>query len=91
MCCPLCDDPPDSHDHLFYDCPFSTQVWNELKVMAGLPNVIGAISSIVNVLLPIAKRRTIRSVIGKLVVAASSYYIWQERNSRLFSTEKRTH
>nr|GEW62708.1 hypothetical protein [Tanacetum cinerariifolium] len=35
MCCPLCDGPPDSHDHLFYDCPFSAQVWNELKVMAG--------------------------------------------------------
>nr|GEY21377.1 hypothetical protein [Tanacetum cinerariifolium] len=81
MCCPLCDGPPDSHDHLFYDCPFSAQVWNELKVMAGLPNVIGSISSIVNVLIPIAKRQTIRSVIGKLVVAASSYYIWQERNS----------
>ncbi|GJT90269.1 ribonuclease H-like domain-containing protein [Tanacetum coccineum] len=66
-------------------------VWYELKDLAGLPNVIGSISSIVNVLIPIAKRRTIRSVIAKLVVAASSYYIWQERNSRLFTKKKRTH
>nr|GEX42583.1 hypothetical protein [Tanacetum cinerariifolium] len=91
MCCPLCDGPPDSHDHLFYDCPYSTRVWNDVKLLAGLANVTGSISSIVNVLLPIAKRRTIRSVIGKLVVAASSYFIWQERNSRLFSLKKRTH
>ncbi|GJT71168.1 putative RNA-directed DNA polymerase, eukaryota, reverse transcriptase zinc-binding domain protein [Tanacetum coccineum] len=89
--CLLCDGPPDSHDHLFYDCVFSKQVWYELKDLAGLPNVIGSISSIVNVLIPIAKRRTIRSVIAKLVVAASSYYIWQERNSRLFTKKKRTH
>ncbi|GKC51496.1 putative RNA-directed DNA polymerase, eukaryota, reverse transcriptase zinc-binding domain protein [Tanacetum coccineum] len=90
-CCPLCDGPPDSHDHLFFDCAYSSQVWNEVKSLAGLPNVVGSIVSIVNSLIPIAKRRTIRSVIAKLVVAATSYYIWQERNSRLFANKKRSH
>ncbi|GJV69848.1 hypothetical protein Tco_1485357 [Tanacetum coccineum] len=90
-CCPLCDGPPDSHDHLFFDCAYSSQIWNEVKSLAGLPNVVGSIVSIVNSLIPIAKRRTIRSVIAKLVVAATSYYIWQERNSRLFANKKRSH
>ncbi|MFS8002559.1 hypothetical protein Hanom_Chr13g01203461 [Helianthus anomalus] len=28
-------------------------------------------------------------IIGKLVVAASAYFVWQERNNRLFSANKR--
>ncbi|GJU46490.1 RNA-directed DNA polymerase, eukaryota, reverse transcriptase zinc-binding domain protein [Tanacetum coccineum] len=63
-CCPLCDGPPDSHDHLFFIVPTRHRF---------------------------GTRRTIRSVIAKLVVAATSYYIWQERNSRLFANKKRSH
>ncbi|GKE24448.1 hypothetical protein Tco_1435960, partial [Tanacetum coccineum] len=25
VCCPLCDSKPDSHEHLFFECPFSMQ------------------------------------------------------------------
>ncbi|GJU48573.1 lysine histidine transporter-like 8 protein [Tanacetum coccineum] len=63
--CPLCERQPDSHDHLFFECIFSLQVWNQMK-------------------------RSVRSVIVKLVFAASCYYIWQERNYRLFKNEKRS-
>nr|GEU33545.1 hypothetical protein [Tanacetum cinerariifolium] len=40
-------------------------------------------------LLPFANRRSSRSIISKLVVAACAYFIWQERNSRLFKKKKR--
>ncbi|GKC61013.1 putative reverse transcriptase domain, reverse transcriptase zinc-binding domain protein [Tanacetum coccineum] len=40
-------------------------------------------------LIPIASRRSILSLIAKLVVVASAYYIWQERNWRLFKNCKR--
>ncbi|GKC24984.1 polypyrimidine tract-binding protein homolog 2 isoform X1 [Tanacetum coccineum] len=40
-------------------------------------------------LIPIASRRSILSLIAKLVVAASAYYIWQERNWCLFKNCKR--
>ncbi|GJZ09407.1 hypothetical protein Tco_0543690, partial [Tanacetum coccineum] len=36
------------------------------------------------------KRRSSHIVIAKLVVAASAYFIWQERNWRLFKKTKRT-
>ncbi|GKA61771.1 hypothetical protein Tco_0761290 [Tanacetum coccineum] len=89
--CPLCDGQPDSHEHLFFECVFSKHVWDAMKVLAGLPNVIGSISVIVDVLIPIVQRRTIPSVVAKLVVAACSYHIWEERNVRLFTNQKRTH
>ncbi|GJU66419.1 putative reverse transcriptase domain-containing protein [Tanacetum coccineum] len=87
--CPLCDSQPDSHEHLFFECVFSKQVWDNLKNLAGIPYVNDSISAIVDFLIPISKRRTTRSVIAKLVVAALTYFIWQERNCRLFKNQKR--
>ncbi|GJR78441.1 putative RNA-directed DNA polymerase, eukaryota, reverse transcriptase zinc-binding domain protein [Tanacetum coccineum] len=88
--CPLCDGQPDSHEHLFFECTFAMQVWDSMKVMAGLSNVMGSITVIVDTLIPMSKHRSARSVIAKLVVAACCYYIWQERNFRLFKNKKRS-
>ncbi|GJT75663.1 hypothetical protein Tco_1042388, partial [Tanacetum coccineum] len=60
LTCPLCEATPDSHEHLFFICPFANSVWSRMKVKAGL------------------------------VVAASAYFIWQERNWRLFKKSKRS-
>ena len=40
--------------------------------------------------IPIAKRRSSKSVIAKLVVAACAYFIFQEKNWRLFKKNKRS-
>nr|GEW60556.1 hypothetical protein [Tanacetum cinerariifolium] len=71
--CSLCESNPDSHDHLFFECPIASGIWNRVK----------------GHLLPIVKYRTTVSVIAKLVVAASAYYVRQERNWRLFKKGKR--
>ncbi|GKC68079.1 hypothetical protein Tco_1100677 [Tanacetum coccineum] len=88
--CPLCESQPDSHKHIFFECVFLRQVWDSLKVLAGIPHATALISDIVDLLIPISKRRSTRSVIAKLVVATSTYFIWQERNWRLFKKQKRT-
>ncbi|GJS86974.1 ALP1-like protein isoform X1 [Tanacetum coccineum] len=49
-----------------------------------------SLASIVSILMPIAKRKTVKSCIGKLTFAAAAYFIWQERNSRLFKSLKRS-
>ncbi|GJS11833.1 hypothetical protein Tco_0368629 [Tanacetum coccineum] len=67
-------------------CIFSRQVWDNVKGLAGLDQVVPSI----DVLIPIAKRRPTKSVIAKLVVAASTYVIWQERNWRMFKGQKRS-
>ncbi|GJW51394.1 hypothetical protein Tco_0092745, partial [Tanacetum coccineum] len=87
--CPLCDVQPDSHDHLFFYCYFSNKVWVQVRDLAGLSNVSSSFSVIMNSLIPIVKRRSSRSVIAKLVVAGAAYYIWQERNGRLFKKPPR--
>ncbi|GJU85499.1 hypothetical protein Tco_1293045 [Tanacetum coccineum] len=58
--------------------------------MAGLSNSSPYIDSIVSDILPFSNRHTTRSVIAKLVVAATAYFIWQKRNYRLFKKVKRS-
>nr|GEU70203.1 reverse transcriptase domain-containing protein [Tanacetum cinerariifolium] len=87
--CSLCESNPDSHDHLFFKCLISSGIWNRVKGLAGLNASNPNIYDIIQDLLPIVKYRTTVSVIAKLVVAASAYYVWQERNWRLFKKGKR--
>nr|GEV09953.1 hypothetical protein [Tanacetum cinerariifolium] len=87
--CSLCESNPDSHDHLFFECPVACGIWNRVKGLAGLNASNSNIYDIIQDLLLIVKRRTMVSVIAKLVVAASAYYGWQKRNRRLFKKGKR--
>nr|GEW61890.1 hypothetical protein [Tanacetum cinerariifolium] len=88
--CSLCEMQPDSHEHLFFDCVFSQQVWSHLKRFAMLIRSGSSLVSIMSSLLPVAKRKSSRSTIGKLVVAAAAYFVWQERNKRMLNKQKRT-
>ncbi|GJU13098.1 reverse transcriptase domain, reverse transcriptase zinc-binding domain protein [Tanacetum coccineum] len=88
--CPLCDSIPDSHAHLFFDYVFSKQVWNRVKDWASLSNVAPSIDLIIDVIIPTTKRRTLKCVISKFVVAAAAYFIWHERNCRLLKKAKRS-
>ncbi|GJV05506.1 putative RNA-directed DNA polymerase, eukaryota, reverse transcriptase zinc-binding domain protein [Tanacetum coccineum] len=88
--CPLCETQPDSHDHLFFKCVFSLHVWEHLKRFTGLTNIPSDLNSIVDFLILLAKIKSTRSVISKLIFAAASYFIWQEQNNRLFKKTKRS-
>ncbi|GKB93629.1 putative reverse transcriptase domain, reverse transcriptase zinc-binding domain protein [Tanacetum coccineum] len=88
--CSLCEMQPDSHDYLFFECSFSSQIWEHLKQFTGISNIPFDLNSIVNFLIPSAKMRSARSVIVKLIFAASCYFIWHERNDRLFMKKKRS-
>ncbi|GJV20578.1 putative reverse transcriptase domain-containing protein [Tanacetum coccineum] len=88
--CPLCKAQPDSQKHLFFECSFSSRVWDRLKVFTGLPNIPSDLNDIVECIKHVASSLSIRSVVCKLVFAASCYFIWQERNGRLFKKIKRS-
>ncbi|GKE69679.1 reverse transcriptase domain, reverse transcriptase zinc-binding domain protein [Tanacetum coccineum] len=90
MVCSLCKSVPDSHDHLFFECPFANGIWDRVKVCAGLAHYTPNVYVIIQALMPIMKRCTTNSVVAKLVVAAATYYVWQERNWRLFKKGKRS-
>ncbi|GJT49854.1 retrovirus-related pol polyprotein from transposon TNT 1-94 [Tanacetum coccineum] len=61
------------------------------SLMTSWMNSVGPIfTQIVSAIMPFAKRKSSRSVIAKLVLAACAYFVWQERNERLFKNSTRS-
>ncbi|XP_021986200.1 uncharacterized protein LOC110882509 [Helianthus annuus] len=90
MCCPLCKHDRDSRDHLFFQCGFANQVWTNVKSMVNLESVDNTWQSLMQWVDQHSNSKKIDDIVCKLVVAATSYYVWQERNSRLFSSNQLT-
>ncbi|GJR55897.1 reverse transcriptase domain, reverse transcriptase zinc-binding domain protein [Tanacetum coccineum] len=87
--CPLCKSQPDSHDHLFFSCPYSSQVWLRITNLADMLSTLPMWDDIVDWLLPISKGNSVNSIVGRLILVASTYFVWQEINSRLFAKGER--
>ncbi|MFS7993166.1 putative H(+)-transporting two-sector ATPase [Helianthus anomalus] len=90
MCCPLCRYDKDSRDHLFFHCSFALKVWNLVKDMAYMENVGPNWASVMDWIQQHASSKSAEIIVSKLVVTASAYFVWQERNNRLFTQSQRT-
>ncbi|PWA54905.1 reverse transcriptase zinc-binding domain-containing protein [Artemisia annua] len=75
----------DSHSHLFFTCTYARRLWERLKGMSKLDSVSNTWAQIISSIANMPIKNTVWSVIQRLVLGASVYYIWQERNIRLFS------
>ncbi|GJX13339.1 probable L-cysteine desulfhydrase, chloroplastic [Tanacetum coccineum] len=84
MYCPLCKQCKDSYNHLFFNYIFSRRIWERLKGMSNLGNVSNSWAQVISSIVIIPAKNTIWNVIQRLVLGASVYFIWQERNNRLF-------
>ncbi|GJX04065.1 hypothetical protein Tco_0189981 [Tanacetum coccineum] len=87
---PLCDLFPDSHSHLFFECHFSIQVWFQIRGLSGMDMIPPRFANIITFPILISKGRSIVSIIARILLAAMTYYIWIERNSRLFKKKAST-
>ena len=87
--CPFCKMVPDSHNHLFFECSFPSQVWSLVRSRAGMDGIGPIWDDIVDWIKPLSTKRSIVSVVARLVLAATTYFIWQERNFRLFQNQSR--
>ncbi|XP_071728436.1 uncharacterized protein [Rutidosis leptorrhynchoides] len=89
--CVLCFGEMDSHEHLFFRCPFAAQVWSLAKNYIQIPVAGNSWKHVVDGMCSSADRRNARVIIAKLVFGASVYYLWQERNARLFKRKSSTY
>nr|GEV66426.1 zinc finger, CCHC-type [Tanacetum cinerariifolium] len=65
-------------------------IWSLIRYLAGMENVPPIPLDIVMHLLPLSHKRTARSIVGRLILAAAAYHVWIEHNNRLFKNAKRT-
>nr|XP_043626221.1 uncharacterized protein LOC122597720 [Erigeron canadensis] len=89
LVCIFCSQQCDSHNHLFFYCVYPREVWNEMKLMANLDEVPNSWDSIVDCMSSFTMSNAITNVVQRLVLAATVYFVWQERNFRLFQNKTR--
>ncbi|GJR54750.1 hypothetical protein Tco_1405271, partial [Tanacetum coccineum] len=65
-------------------------VWMLVSYLEDMDTVSLVFQDILLYIHPIAKKQTAKSMFGKLIMAATSYYVWIERNKRLFKNVKRS-
>ncbi|GJS50125.1 hypothetical protein Tco_0600246 [Tanacetum coccineum] len=79
---------PDSHNHLFFTCEFSNGIWKELLKMMNV-KLSECWDHVIDEMKVLPSNKNIWSIVRRLVCGTAVYYIWQERNNRLFRNEKR--
>nr|XP_043618991.1 uncharacterized protein LOC122590873 [Erigeron canadensis] len=87
--CPFCQEGADSHEHLFFQCHYSKKIWEHMRGMTQMVNIGTRMEDSVQEIGDKNVQNNISVIISKLVLAASVYNIWRERNLRIFKKEKR--
>lgn len=88
--CSLCNNCIDSHRHLFFDCVFSTKVWKEVKSKGRFIRNCQDLNSVVAYIADGGNKNSVWHIMNKLIVAATVYFVWNERNKRNFQNIRRT-
>ncbi|KAJ9536540.1 hypothetical protein OSB04_un000292, partial [Centaurea solstitialis] len=80
--CSLCGLEMDSHNHLFFECTFSRQVWLQVMEKCQWIDFPCSWNAIIDALSDGATRP--KQLAHLLTLASAVYHIWCERNRRLF-------
>ncbi|XP_074267115.1 uncharacterized protein LOC141590420 [Silene latifolia] len=83
--CILCKHSMENHSHLFFSCPFSHAVWTALLQWLGLDGRGSDCKTELLWSMQRSKRRHWKNGRYTNSIAKKSYYIWAERNARLFT------
>ncbi|XP_019085128.1 PREDICTED: uncharacterized protein LOC109126280 [Camelina sativa] len=84
--CVLCSGGTESHEHLFFQCPFSSEVWSFFasKFLPQPPDNLHAVADwIFHHQQP---HHASMVILLKLLLQSTIYLIWKERNSKIFSS-----
>ncbi|KAJ6737816.1 hypothetical protein OIU85_019837 [Salix viminalis] len=89
--CKLCNHEEESHEHLFFQCRFSSQVWRRITGHAKIFWPPLAWGSLIDwTANKYHNNKLVHQMIGPLLLAAAVYHLWQERNRRVFHNNPRT-
>ncbi|PWA89282.1 hypothetical protein CTI12_AA034600 [Artemisia annua] len=87
--CSLCNSVMDNHNHLFFDCDFSSKVWNYFKGLMRFEDAPDNLFTVIDLISTRTMGKSIWSIIQRLVLGAVVYHLWIERNNRIFQNKSR--
>nr|GEV79345.1 hypothetical protein [Tanacetum cinerariifolium] len=82
--CFLCNFVMDNHDHLFFGCEYYLKIWRSFKNLMMCSDAPDNLFDFIDYISSRPLGKSIWSIIQRLVLGASIYYLWIERNNRLF-------
>lgn len=82
--CPVCCSGLKSHEHLFFDFPFSTWIWSSFMAKNGVQRQRLGLTDEVRWTSLHRGGTTLQHLMFKLSLASCMYNIWRERNTRIF-------
>ncbi|XP_070043239.1 uncharacterized protein [Nicotiana tomentosiformis] len=88
--CVLCTTRAEKNlQHLFFQCPYSSQIWSALLRWLGENRRISNSEEKIDWISKKMRNNRPRAEIMKFLCAAIVYHVWNERNARRFQAEKK--
>ncbi|XP_019246313.1 PREDICTED: uncharacterized protein LOC109225961 [Nicotiana attenuata] len=87
--CSLCNNEEETVDHLFFKCRYASKIWAIMLQWQGIHRQPMVWATELHWAEKHYKGRSTKAELYKLVLAGSIYYIWQERNNRIFKGVQR--
>ncbi|XP_039065401.1 uncharacterized protein LOC120210805 [Hibiscus syriacus] len=88
--CILCNEEPESRNHLFFDCAYASYIWNSIMILTNLRDTHRTWNSRIECSAKKWKGKSLISIILRIAWNAFNYLIWEERNRRIFKGGSRT-
>ncbi|XP_015168672.1 uncharacterized protein [Solanum tuberosum] len=88
--CSLCKAELETHQHLFFACNMANVIWQRLLHWLSINRCSAGWNEELEWTTLHANRKTIQDEVYRMTLAVAVYYIWQERNYRIFQQRERT-
>ncbi|XP_039017530.1 uncharacterized protein LOC120148497 [Hibiscus syriacus] len=82
--CVFCNAQLETREHLFLQCPMAEQLWNSVFFHSGLQFTITSWDDFFVWASSTWKGKSLLTSIMKLALNALIYFLWEERNKRIF-------
>ncbi|KAL6552332.1 hypothetical protein OROHE_007696 [Orobanche hederae] len=82
--CIICQDVPETVEHLFFSCPIIKTAWEDLLSWLGMHHQVISWSSEMQFLYVKTKGKTPLARVLKVMLSEFMYAVWGERNRRIF-------
>ncbi|XP_059310242.1 uncharacterized protein LOC132061438 [Lycium ferocissimum] len=87
---PLCNTGVESVEHLFFSCVISANIWSRILAWQGIKRTTGSWCQELAWALQSYKGNSATAEVYRICLAGTTYYIWQERNARVFQKKQRS-
>ncbi|CAN4117930.1 unnamed protein product [Withania somnifera] len=90
LTCPLCQVDDEDIDHLLFKCPYAAGVWSKMLTWQGINRASMQWQDEVQWAIRYMKGRSSRAQVYRLTMAGTIYFLWLERNDRIFKHKQKT-